>query len=256
MPWGMVLSRTPIHLVYHIALGNNWAEIVRDQLAAIESSGLGEVFESMTVTTVGKKTEELDLLFDAFRYRKKTAVIHASNDFAAYEFPAIEKVREIARINSGRSKILYFHTKGVSCYNTPLRENVRLWRKYMEHFVIAKWEDCLQALDEFDACGVDLSLSERAFYFSGNFWWGRGDYLYTCDLKYIDRADAEAFIGRGCCPKLKTFHQSGNNPKLDEPQYAHLTRCYPNLKTDRCFTNILDLYRFPYLPEYYEEVPS
>ncbi len=245
----------PIHLVYHVAIMNNWSEVVQDQLAVLESSGLGEVFDSMTVTAVGEKTDELDLIFDRFKYRNKTTIIHSSKDLRSYEFPAIEKVREIARKDSRGCKILYFHTKGVSKCDPFLRENRRLWRKYMEYFLIVKWKDCLQALDEFDACGVDLTLAKQGIIFAGNFWWGRGDYLCNCDIKYRDRFDAEAFIGLGCCPKLKTFHQSGDNPRLEMHPYKQVTKLYPDDRTGVYYKGILGLSHFPYLPEYYQNFP-
>jgi hypothetical protein len=241
-----------IEIVYHIATLNNWRNIVQEQLETLESSGLWEACDGLTVTVVGEQISEVQELFRELDRPEKLKIVHVSNDLHQYEFPGIEMVQQIAQQKSA-AKILYMHTKGLLHYKQNTETNVRLWRKYMEYFNMEKWQECIKALDCADICGVDLSRSPSGSYFSGNFWWARANYITTCKLFRESRYSCEQFVGTGTQPNFKSFHQSGENPKLvSYYSYASFPQYYHAPPGQEYFQGVMNLYQFGYLPEYYK----
>jgi hypothetical protein len=86
----------------------------------------------------------------------------------------------------------------------------------MEYFVIQRHEDCIRALVDHDACGVNL-LSDGPFraFFAGNFWWARSAYIRRLpplsslapDGSRPDRHTCERWIGMNRQARLATLHQ-------------------------------------------------
>jgi hypothetical protein len=107
-------------------------------------------------------------------------------------------------------KVLYFHMKGL----THQSMNGESWRLMMEHFVIDKWKECVEKLDEYDAVGSNLKILgpttwsdgrqswEKAGtkHFVGNFWWANASYINQLDNSFLTsdfRLDREFWIGTG-----------------------------------------------------------
>lgn len=160
-----------IDVVYHCYLVGNWKEIVSSQLRRLKSSGLYDNADSIYVTVnlaEGTKEEFNELTKDYLKIKKEFF-----NDNKA-EYPGIKKVREIGL--SKNTKILYFHTKGVS--NTYIKyeskepsfekiKNISAWRECLEYFLIDKWKESVEKLDYYDNVGVTCVNG----LFWGNFWW-------------------------------------------------------------------------------------
>jgi hypothetical protein len=79
---------------------------------------------------------------------------------------------------SSNTPMLYLHTKGLSYTHPIMKRNVEAWVRYLDLFVINKWEECVKALEENDAAG-GLYVYQDPKHFSGNFWWANSDYLKT-----------------------------------------------------------------------------
>lgn len=112
--------------------------------------------------------------------------------------------------------ILFFHTKGITHNNKAITD----WRHYMEYFVLDRWRDCIQKLDEgYDCCGVlwntDTPIGLHP-HFSGAFYWAKASYINTLDHSFIDsewRYNMEFWIGSNPNVKVFEFHNSGYNTK-------------------------------------------
>jgi len=137
-------------------------------------------------------------------------------------------------IKNPEDYVLYFHMKGISKQN----RNTEDWRRYMEYFVIEKWEDCVAKLDEgYDCCGVmwntDTPIGIHP-HFSGNFWWAKTSYINTLDHTFLDaefRWDREFWIGTNPNAKVFEFHNSRMNDKIPlEAHIGHYDRPYPRNK--------------------------
>jgi len=119
-------------------------------------------------------------------------------------------------------KILYFHTKGAS--KGTLIANA--WRLMMEYFVIDRWKECVEMLDEYDCVGSNLNSVgetlwsdgtttkplEGTYNFTGNFWWSNAKHIQTLDHKFLYsdyRIDRELWIGSNPNSNPKTIYQPG-----------------------------------------------
>ena len=173
----------------------DWHEVLADQLALLSTSGL---------------------------WAASKVKLCMGTDLARGENTTLLKLWEWCQDHPSE-KVWYIHTKGVS---RPGDENARLWRKYMEYFVIERWRDCEAALPNYDACGVDWAYpgaswvleawgGETGFSgFLGNIWWATSDCIARCKpdaLRGDNRHAAEfEFIGTSS-PLVKCFHASRTN---------------------------------------------
>lgn len=74
------------------------------------------------------------------------------------------------------ANILYLHVKGITQNTKKTSDHREAWRKSMEDYVINKWRHCVKELETKELTGTRY-LNAPLPHFSGNFWWGRSDYL-------------------------------------------------------------------------------
>jgi len=181
---------------YHIAILNNWEEIVDCQTKRIIDSGLLDCTDKIFIGVVGGS---LDLNHFDPRIAKK-AVVFCDPVLEHFEFPTLKILRDFS---VGRDfKAWYIHTKGVS---RPGNKSIKNWRILMEYFIIDRYKHCIKVLDNNDACGIQCHRGVlkthhgSTLHFSGNFWWANSTYLCRLpkieDLDWSNRFDAEAWIG-------------------------------------------------------------
>ena len=53
----------------------------------------------------------------------------------------------------------YMHTKGVSSRVQSWARNIFFWRSVMEYFLIARWRDCIDLLEQYDVVGGSVRLT-------------------------------------------------------------------------------------------------
>jgi len=140
-------------------------------------------------------------------WKEETETMIALKDFA-YENPDY--------------KILYFHMKGAS--KGTLVANS--WRLMMEHFVIDRWKECVEYLNDYDCVGANLNPVgvtlwpngeithpvEGTYNFTGNFWWANAKHIQTLDHKFLCsdyRIDRELWIGSNPNSNPKSIYQPG-----------------------------------------------
>ena len=211
-------DRLPTYIYYHIAQMGNWEEVVPDQIFALANSGLYDFADKIFVGIVGDMSITLPSKFEI--------IFHYPNIRLA-EIPTLNALREHALLEE--FNVLYIHTKGVAYLEKGnTKEIVTYWRKYMEHFCIGKWKECLDALDEFDAAGCEFYGPNKHFsgntnpHFSGNFWWARSSYLRTLprvddvvlpEMHSAPRMKAEFWLGSGNQNiKVRELFHHGMNP--------------------------------------------
>jgi hypothetical protein len=91
----------------------------------------------------------------------------------------------------------------------------------MGYFVVERWRDCLEALTDHDACGVNWHL-EPAPHFSGNFWWAAPRYVAGLPANLgAGHFEPEAWIGSNQ-PRVRCFRESG----VDHYVEAYPARMY------------------------------
>lgn len=226
-------------IFWHICGLNNYREIVKSQFNAIKTSGLLDEVDKIYVTYLGEKKSDINFLlcqsnkiildkYDSFLLHYERLCLHSMHDFS----------------QQNNANILYIHAKGVSTRfngDPKLQDNIKQWRKMMEHFLIYHHKDCIELLEKNDtlgSCLVDcrsndlvIDGEDHAYHFSGNFWWSKTDYIKT--LPRI-REDIVGNLASNCA-----FH-------LCE---RWVLQKWPNIK-------LVQLYKDPHSCHFYSDPPS
>lgn len=224
----MAIDNRNIYGFVHVATLGDWRHILQSQIRSIRHSGLYDRCERIDLCKIGEETS------CEYQWAVEDYDVHK------YELITLSRLYDNAVKVDGIS--FYIHLKGVSktqehwhkhrnFYQSfaglssldELQYNERLWRKYMEYFVIEQHELCIQSLLDHDLCGVEWR--EKPFpHYSGNFWWATHRYIRTLPspMEYqkqnslyqddmgSNRAVAEFWIGTGR-PQAAVLFNSGLN---------------------------------------------
>jgi hypothetical protein len=180
---GKTNNTQPIFGFHHICLLNNGADIFREQLETLISSGLYSATTQIFCSVVGAGS-------DVFELPDKYKIVYQSEYTSTGERKILEYMYASSNVHIG--SYWYIHTKGVSHFGKETYNNVKDWRVMMEYFLITKWLNCYNALTNVDIVGVNLLLAAFLVgrqdptinltvgpHFSGNFWWTRSNYVST-----------------------------------------------------------------------------
>ena len=193
---------------YHIAQIGIGAFVYINQVHKLYTSGL--IKNSSYIHFGVNGNQEL------FNIPDKAKIIYNQNH--KEETETLISLRDFCRENA-EYKVLYFHTKGVSKESI----NAESWRLMMEYFVIDRWRECVEYLNEYDAVGSNLKIlgpttwsdgrqswgKAGTQHFVGNFWWANASYVNKLDDKFLEsdfRLDREFWIGSGN-GKMKSLYQ-------------------------------------------------
>ena len=198
-----------IAIFYHIAQMGMGAFIYQQQLHRLYISGLIEAANYIHFGVNGDN--------ELFNVPDKVVVVQNRN--WKEETETLISLRDFCNRNPDY-KVLYFHTKGVSKGTLT----VNAWRLMMEYFVIDKWRECVEKLNEYDCVGSNLSPVgetlwsngtitkpvEGTYNFTGTFWWANAKHIQTLndDLLYSNyRIDRELWIGSNPNSNPGTLYQ-------------------------------------------------
>jgi hypothetical protein len=197
-----------ISIFYHIGQIGIGAFVYINQVHKLYTSGLIEEASHIHFGVNGNQ--------ELFNVPKNTKVIHNQNH--KEETETLMSLRDFCKDNPDY-KVLYLHTKGVSKESI----NAESWRLMMEYFVIDRWKECVEYLNDYDAVGSNLkTLGPTTWsdgrqswdkagiqHFVGNFWWANASYVNKLNDKFLEsnfRLDREFWIGSGN-GKMKTLYQ-------------------------------------------------
>lgn len=165
---------------------NHWREVASEQLRLL---AIGCPGATVRVGFSGNN--------DEFGYLARTADAHGvsldclfcgSGDHN-YEFPTLDRLDTACRVETSRSAVLYFHTKGVS---RPGEWRSVMWRWFLNAYML---RGLLVAMDSLASASVVAPVfsSEPMLHPCGNFWLARTDHV--CDLPKLDEFKA-TFMSR------------------------------------------------------------
>lgn len=200
-------------IFFHVYGKGKWEEIYNEMMNVIFESKLIDI-SKLNICFVGN--------INTFNVKNKfthtnITISHVSSNLSSNEWSTLKLLYDV----NANYKVLYIHTKGVTRNNAATRS----WRKYMIYFNIRKWKTCVNKLNDFDTCGVELihnkdkntlltTLKIRYAYkfYAGNFWWANSDYLLTLpklhEMKTKYRWSAERWIGLNENAKHYSLYQS------------------------------------------------
>jgi beta-1,4-mannosyl-glycoprotein beta-1,4-N-acetylglucosaminyltransferase len=188
----------------------------------INSSGLINKLDTVFVNNIGMPID--DDYLNKFDNKNKYEIVNYSGNILLFENPTINRMIEFSKRNSG-SYILYLHTKGISYDNN--NQQINDWVDMMLYYLVEKHEVCFRNLENNnDVVGcnfleqVDNNVPKH---FSGNFWWGKSDYLKNLmllDETKPSKTECEMILFKNN-PKFYEMHNSGVN---------HYHECYSRSK--------------------------
>ena len=200
-----------IAIFYHTFQSGMSAFVYQAQMHRLYCSGLIDAADYIHIGVNGNQEmfnvpEKAKVVYNT-NWKEETETLVALKNFA-YENPDY--------------KILYFHTKGVS--KGTLVANA--WRMMMEYFVIDKWKECVEYLNDYDCVGSNLNPVgetlwsngtttkpvEGTYNFTGNFWWANAKHIQTLDHNFLSsnyRIDRELWIGSNPNSNPKSIYQPG-----------------------------------------------
>lgn len=187
-----------VHIYYHIYAIDGVETIIDEQLNLIKNH-----FDFPYILNVGVSIANANqsITYILKKFENVRDVRAMGNEFVTLDL--IEKDKE----KFGDSDyILYIHTKGASKQSDNKYENIISWRHLMNYFNIEKVKNVFKLFEktEFNTYGVMF----KGHFYSGNFWWAKGDYLKTINLDglRLNKAAAET-----------KYIQSGENWKPYSP---------------------------------------
>ncbi len=162
-------------IFFHVYLKSGYSRILIDKFKKFKSSGLYEKANKIYLTLFGDIEIHSEFLNDFKDMYPKIEYAVIANAVFNNEPDTLNLMIKKANEYEQNTPMLYLHTKGLSYSNPDLKKNVDAWVRYLDLYVINKWEECVDSLKENDAAGG--FYVEDPKHFQGNFWWVNSDYL-------------------------------------------------------------------------------
>jgi hypothetical protein len=163
------------HVVYHMAAMNDYQPIVREQMLALRTSGLGAALaaigDRVAITHVGPDPHWV--LEEAARQDVPARLVKTDPNVTHYETFAMLEIERLVRSKVDDRPVLYHHSKGASAPNDPVKSQ---WRATMTWHVIEHWRHRMIDLVDHDAAGFNWWWHGPQ-HFSGTFWVANQDWL-------------------------------------------------------------------------------
>jgi hypothetical protein len=159
----------------HVAILPKCKERIIQYLGYIKESGLINQVDKIFICFIGKDNISIeDEIITKYNNNNNIVFCKLSENLSDYELPTLNFLYNFS-IQQSDCNILYLHTKNVGKdINLCIEDQI----EYMSHFLIKKWDKCIEKLLVNDTCGVDLR-EEPTLHYSGNFWWTKSSYINT-----------------------------------------------------------------------------
>ena len=162
-------------IFFHVYLKTGYSRILIDKFKKFKSSGLYEKANKIYLTLFGDIELNSEFLNELKEMYPKIEYGVISNAVFNNEPDTLNLMIKKANEYETNTPMLYLHTKGLSYTNPSLKKNVEAWVRYLDLYVINKWEECVDSLKDNDAAGGFYVQDPK--HFQGNFWWTNSDYL-------------------------------------------------------------------------------
>jgi hypothetical protein len=197
------LDYKPIIILYYAFLNNdkNWKDMITQQIYDIMRTKIYEVLYKFHVVLLGKKND-IDELKNYLIQNYKNVELEFTEVYEnKYEFPAIQKIKELA-IENPDKLFIYSHSKGMVNHN-PSSERTMI-EKILTRKTVLDWETTLFIFETYpEIKKAGLSPAEGGWVWF-NFWWARGSYITECKslekkeyYEESERFECEGWLGDG-----------------------------------------------------------
>ena len=181
-----------IAIFYHTFQSGMSAFVYQQQIHRLYATGLIDAADYIHIGVNGDQ--------ELFNVPEKAKVVYNSN--WKEETETLVALKNFAYENPDY-KILYFHMKGTS--KETLIANS--WRLMMEYFVIDKWKECVEYLNDYDCVGQTFKPLGPTLWSDGSIT-ENTSYIQLLDHNYLNtdyRFDREFWIGTNKNAKAKSF---------------------------------------------------
>jgi len=162
-------------IFFHVYLKTGYSRILIDKFKKFKSSGLYDNANKIYLSLFGNVEPNADFLNELKEMYSKIEYAVITNATFNNEPDTLNLMIIKANEYENNTPMLYLHTKGLSYANPDLKKNVDAWVRYLDLYVLNKWEECVKALETNDAAGG--FYVEDPKHFQGNFWWANSDYI-------------------------------------------------------------------------------
>ena len=168
-----------IQIYHHVYLCNHWKQVLIEQLYALQMSGLFHNCKALNMGVVYQEENDISdfkKLIADYDIENKINILYIKPNDNHFEGNTAVYMKEycdsLSEEESNSTSIMYLHTKGVSYPEDDSRRlPCKMWKNYMEYFVIFQWKDCIEKLNgDYESCGCEWRESMGGHY-SGTFWW-------------------------------------------------------------------------------------
>ena len=162
---------------FHVGVMNYWEEINKEIFDYVKNIGLLNSLDKIIfgVVGLGDKQEGFSLPYKDDKFE----IGYKSPNLREFEYATTQLIENHC-INNPDDIILHFHNSGVksgrknySEYNDP---KYPYWRWWEMHHTLNRFEECIEYLKEYDACGIEIQNDPWA-HFSGTWWWANASYI-------------------------------------------------------------------------------
>jgi len=179
------------HLFFHIAAGKNWLNVVPEQLEQLKISKTP--IQHLHIGFLGNSTDLQVLQNLLITVCVPHSIDFVSENLHLYEFPTLELLWNFSKQNPD-AQIIYIHNK-CSFFHDPKDGVCYIWRQYMMHYLFFD-NVILNLLPEPYMIAGSLGVygdNPDHFYFGGNFWAARSNYIATLSCPQPDATQDRFF---------------------------------------------------------------
>lgn len=213
-----------VRVYYHIYAVDGVESIIDEQLSLLQKNfnfnfnlnvGIACTGENKNISNVIKTLNK-----NITNYTIRDVRIKAS------EFTTLDSMLDDINLIKNNDFIFYFHTKGASKMYDSNYNCIEDWRKLMMYFNVERVKDVFNIFSrtQYNTFGCLLDSLPSGQFYSGNFWWAKGEYIKTLNLENVKRSRFNAelqFIQKGENWKPYSIYNSNIN---------HYTEPFPKEK--------------------------
>jgi hypothetical protein len=152
-------------------------EILEEQIKLLDETGLFDVAQEVNIM-MHFKEENYKWLEDKLANRQNVLFhLFDENYKEWYEATTMQHIQESCHSTDETYYVLVMTCKGIS-HGEGGHQN---WRKYMQHYCVEKWKECVEKLEEgYDTVGAAYLPEPPYAFYPGTFWWANSSYIRKC----------------------------------------------------------------------------
>ena len=230
------MSNLAFHHIY--APSEKSLEIIKPLLDRTVRSGILDKIDCFNIVITGQSIE-----FIANNIRDTSSKFNINLTENEGERATLHKLHSMVKPDD---KVLYFHSKGTSKMNDSCFLNIQAWTNKLMYFVVDKYQECLDFLNEYDlvgpnywgeytpdscreSCGQDKNPPPH---YSGNFWWAKGSHIKRLEIPIgLDYNDPEFWVFTKKPLKLVAMSVIKTNPYTDNHNFESYKDEKPNFSS-------------------------